>query len=351
MVEQDLHDKVLGKKMPDYRKAYSDRAAWLMAYMSELAYLKFDKSAFEGEAVLKLVQRALRGLPKSSDAKILGAITKACGQDYEAEEARLSSRLKKIGWTLAKTISVNATQAFVAYSTDHAVLAFRGTESTSIRDIRADLKSYKARSRTGGHVHAGFQGQYNDVEDAIEAALDMEGVANKPLFITGHSLGGAVATIATRRLSAERQIAACYTYGSPRSGSEAWLGQIKSPVYRIVNSADVVPMVPLTGTAIALLTKGLRALGRLAPFLTFLVWIGNMLERYFSGYEHGGNMRFITNCKDGDFSRATLLYTVGWGRRVRAIFNGTNKWGSLLSDHSIATYQTKLLHIALKRST
>ena len=32
-------EKILDKKTPSYRKAYSDRMAWLMAYMSELAYL------------------------------------------------------------------------------------------------------------------------------------------------------------------------------------------------------------------------------------------------------------------------------------------------------------------------
>ncbi len=145
--------------MPDYRKAYSDRAAWLMAYMSELAHLKFDKPAFEGEAVLKLVQRALRELPKSSGAKILGAITKACGQDYEAEEARLSSRLKKIGWTLAKTISVNATQAFVGYSKDHAVfkrLGACGQVLSSIRPVGAAVRSRWPVWRYAGRIYIAY---------------------------------------------------------------------------------------------------------------------------------------------------------------------------------------------------
>ena len=41
--DNELAQKLIAKKTPDYRKAYSDRMAWLMAYMSELAYLKFDK--------------------------------------------------------------------------------------------------------------------------------------------------------------------------------------------------------------------------------------------------------------------------------------------------------------------
>ena len=37
----------------------------------------------------------------------------------------------------------------------------------------------------------------------VEMALNRQEIKGKPLFITGHSLGGAVAAIATRRLNAE----------------------------------------------------------------------------------------------------------------------------------------------------
>ena len=52
--------KILDQKTPSYRKAYSDRLAWLMAYMAELAYLKFDKPNADGSVTLQLVARALK---------------------------------------------------------------------------------------------------------------------------------------------------------------------------------------------------------------------------------------------------------------------------------------------------
>lgn len=290
------------------------------------------------------------GVKKGTSAKIIGAIQQHYGYDHEAERNKLQRSLAQVGWTLAETIAVNATQAFVAYGDEIAVLAFRGTEADRIGDIKADANATQATCPTGGRVHSGFQRQYDDAETAIEDALNLEAVKGKPLFITGHSLGGAVATIATRRLDATRQIAACYTYGSPRVGTEEWVWRIKSPIYRIVNSADPVPMVPLSGTTIAGLAKVLRALGRTIPVLRGAVWLGDWMERTMRGYTHTGNMRFLTNCKDGDFSKTELLYAVAWSRRVRGLLNGSKPWGKVLGDHGIKVYRQKMLQVADKRN-
>lgn len=200
-------------------------------------------------------------------------------------------------------------------------------------------------------MHAGFKRQYDDVEYEIEAALDLPSVRGKPLYITGHSLGGAVAMMATRRLNSERRIAACYTYGSPRVGTEDWIAQVKTPIYRIVNSADPVPMVPLSGTAIFWTAKALRACGQLVPVIgKLLIPVGNWLERFMSGYAHAGNMRFLTDCKKGDFSQADLLFTVGWSRRFRGALSGMAPWGKVLSDHGISIYRRKLMYVAGKKN-
>ena len=212
-------EKILDKKAPSYRKAYSDRIAWLMAYMAELAYLKFDKPNAGATVTVQLVERALKGARRGTTEKILGAIRKSYDYDHEEKRRMLESSLKQIGWQLVDTISVNATQAYVACNEEFAVLAFRGTEADRMRDIRADAKATQTTCPTGGRVHSGFKEQYDDVAGQVEMVLNRQETKGKPLFITGHSLGGAVAAIATRRLNAEYQIASCYTYGSPRVGT------------------------------------------------------------------------------------------------------------------------------------
>ena len=153
-----------------------------------------------------------------------------------------------------------------------------------MKDIRAGVKATQTTCPTGGRLHSGFKKQYDDVADRVEMVLDDEEVREKPLFITGHSLGGAVAAIAARRLSADRQIAACYTFGAPRVGTEEWVSRIKTPIYRIVNSADPVPTLPMSGTVMFFAAKALRAIGRAVPALgRVVVWLGDWVERNLSG--------------------------------------------------------------------
>jgi hypothetical protein len=77
----------------------------------------------------------------------------------------------------------------------------------------------------------------------------LEEVKFMPLYITGHSLGGALATVALRYLEKveglKDQIAACYTFGSPRVGNADFESDIRSPVYRVVNFTDIVTFLPL----------------------------------------------------------------------------------------------------------
>lgn len=344
-------DGLLAKKTPIYRKAYSDRMAWLMAYLAELAYLKFDEPRTDGELALTLLTRVVAKFRKSTAERLIGAVRKSYEYDYEIETEKLKRALEQVGLSLVEPLSANATQAFVASNSKIAVLSFRGTEADRMKDIRADAKATQATCPTGQRVHSGFMQQYDDISSDLQTALDRPEVKGKPLFITGHSLGGAVATIAARRLDVERQLAACYTFGSPRVGTESWVGQIKTPIYRIVNSADPVPIVPFSGTAIFFLAKALRATGRLFPLIGgWFVSMGNWIERTMSGYAHAGNMRFLTDCHDGDLSKVELLYTVGWARRFRGLMTWVTPLARVLGDHSILVYRRKLMQVAERRN-
>ena len=351
LIENKRAQKIIALKVPSYRQAYSDRMAWLMAYMSELAYLKFEKPNANSAITIELVTRALKRTKGRTTKRILAAVRQSFDYDHAQQRSELELSLEQIGWRLSATFSTNGTQGFVACSDDSAALVFRGTEADRMSDIKADAKATQTACPTGGRVHSGFKEQYDDVAAQIEMLLADDAIKDKPLFIAGHSLGGAVATMATKRLSAEHKIAACYTYGSPRVGTEEWVFQIKSSIYRIVNSADPVPMVPLSGTAAFWLAKGLRAVGRLIPWGGgLLVTFGNWIERTMSGYAHAGNMRFLTDCKNEDLSNAELLYTVGWGRRLRGALSGIRPWGKVLSDHGITLYRRKMMYVAVKRN-
>ena len=240
LVEVNLMESMLNKgEPPTFRKAYSDRTAWIMACLSELAYVKFNP-LMQGNHFIKRISNLI----DDGKMKSLQQLINLVGYDDEKEKKELKQTLEFMSFELCKTFDRNGTQAFIASNNSYTVLAFRGTEADSIKDIKADVRAALVDCETGGEVHQGFDNAFKAVAQDIQTELNDEKYTNLPLFITGHSLGGALATIAAKKLSHNAGIAACYTFGAPRVGDEEWISQIKTPVYRVVNAADCVTMLP-----------------------------------------------------------------------------------------------------------
>jgi len=104
-------------------------------------------------------------------------------------------------------------------------------------------------------VHNGFYGAYQSLASQATAALDKLGCGvggKKEIQITGHSLGAAIAALATFDWSKEGYpIKQVYTYGQPRVGSPTFATTFDSrvtgfPYFRVTNYKDAVPAVPPT---------------------------------------------------------------------------------------------------------
>jgi hypothetical protein len=119
-----------------------------------------------------------------------------------------------------------------------AALIFRGTEQNS-KDLVTDLASGRPPlGSTTVVVHAGFQKALDSVWSQIEAELAK---LTGPVFYTGHSLGGALATLAAARRAPQ----AAYTFGSPLVGNEAFVASLRNVcLYRVVDASDAVTCVP-----------------------------------------------------------------------------------------------------------
>jgi len=262
---------------PITRAAYSDRMAWIMASMAHLAYDRYEDNDVARELLI---------------VKLQGGGFKLLNTFYSKE---------------------TDTQAFLAESDDgYAVLAFRGTEISKREDMKIDIEATKV-SVLDGRIHAGFRLAYESVAQEIEAnVLKLKGI---PLYITGHSLGAALATVATQRLEhnpwIREIIAACYTFGSPRVGDSHYDIEFKSPIYRVVNTTDVVTIIPLLAM----------------------------------GYIHIGDVRFLGS-RDGDFRRGIPFFQRGY------LFFLTlfSFFGPMVGAHAIVEYRRKLEAIAQKRN-
>jgi len=164
--------------------------------------------------------------------------------------------------------------------TREAVVAFRGTEQVKWKDFATDLnlvpspfnaeragdsdglplalKVLRAVAPTDEvQVHNGFLTAYDSVKPQVFRLLDDitkdDGGGQWQVRVTGHSLGGALATLcayelATRRTPVRaRQDISLYTYGAPRVGNKAFATRYNAAVpdsWRITNTQDIIPSVP-----------------------------------------------------------------------------------------------------------
>lgn len=336
--------ELLDRQTPSYRQAYSDRTSWLMACMSELAYKRFNEfipsiniQQFVDEELSKLIADN-----SASKATKFVSMLQRLTYDHEQELSELKADLESLSCNLIETFDKNGTQAILVETKQTYVLAFRGTEATSLRDIKSDANASLIKCETKGFVHTGFKKAFEQVSTDISDALTKIENNEKPLFITGHSLGGAIATIAAKRLKFKSGIAACYTYGSPRVGDNEWITEIKTPLHRIVNAADCVTMLPPNGVFIGSLAMIVRWIPNIGPRT------GEWLSSKFGRYIHAGNMRFLTNCKAGQYNNVELLYHVSVLYRFKALWLKGRAPNSLLKDHSISVYRRKLKIVAEK---
>ena len=111
------------------------------------------------------------------------------------------------------------------------------------KDIFSDVL-LKAKPWDVGHAHQGFGKALEPIWKPLEGALNL--LKDRPVWFTGHSLGGALATLAAFRR--RQHPGGVYTFGSPRVGNGVFAGSFDG-VYmersvRYVNDHDAVTHVP-----------------------------------------------------------------------------------------------------------
>ena len=160
----------------------------------------------------------------------------------DGKEAK--NKMKALGYTGHKFFENDGAQCHAVWNKEEYVLAFRGTEPTEISDVLADLNAIPRGAMTHGLVHSGFRNECDKLWDDI-VAHHGKGHQEKKLWITGHSLGAAMATIATSRFEETQKVEQLTTFGSPRVGTRKFVKHIETKHMRFVNNNDIVTKVPL----------------------------------------------------------------------------------------------------------
>ncbi len=145
------------------------------------------------------------------------------------------------------------------------VLSFRGTVPSNALNFLTDASVQTKNFRSLGHVHGGFhrnvRAVWPEVAESIQTAIDDPDDERRlrALYITGHSLGGAMAVLAGATIFADESylswqplVRGIYTYGQPMVGDKAFAKSCHERfgrlLFRHVYERDVVPRLPPLST-------------------------------------------------------------------------------------------------------
>jgi hypothetical protein len=149
--------------------------------------------------------------------------------------------------------------AFTGYNaaTKEIFVVYRSTVLTSWRSILVDFTFDKVDFKSGGakhgQVHRGFNDAYFALDQAgvgASVARLLQAHKDASVVLVGHSLGGALVTMAAADLGPKNPARRFYVYsfGAPRLGDQefaAWFGRLPNVVnHRAVTADDPVPHTP-----------------------------------------------------------------------------------------------------------
>ena len=165
------------------------------------------------------------------------------------DEERILANLKEDdkGFLSVFGVSCNSAQAAVIEHQDYLCITFRGTDE--LADWLDNLNAF-ATNDLFGAFHRGFWQSLEDVWPSLnERFRYLQQHKPRPLFMTGHSLGGAMATIAAAKLVHEdKPFTSVYTFGQPRAvtreTARIFNAECKSRYFRFHNNNDIVTRAP-----------------------------------------------------------------------------------------------------------
>ena len=344
--------------LPLNRKGYSDRIAYLMAELSKLAYFKFENNDH-----IKIQENLISEIINKDKFTRNEAVSLIDDIVLQATSGRGNqNQLKKIlakqNFDLIKTYNVGSLQAYITKSNlkdketkqfPFIVVAFRGSEK-KVSDwlTNADAKPYPHGKK--GLVHTGFYTSFKLIKKDLKEKL--KEYPDCPIYFTGHSLGGALALLATRFITLSN-IAGCYTFGAPRIGNYEFFFSVKTPVYRVVNSADIVPRVPPGVIFVKTLYWLCIFLKKITAYIPFISSTFDKISSFvdtLKDYRHFGDMRYLTDVTDGKFQNTQILSNPTLQDQMLWLWKGILAGITYpVKSHNMYIYTEKLAYIAKEK--
>jgi hypothetical protein len=250
------------------------------------------------------------------------ACAMASQASYLAPELIPGLVIEKWKFSDYRRIGNEHTQGFIATSEHCTLVTFRGSEA-DVTNWQENLDAgfvpgpFNERER----LHRGFALGLKQVLPEIQSRLTTLHHRGAPLFLTGHSLGAALATLTAAWLYEQHQpVHAVYGFGSPRVGCrhfrKSYNSRDQGRTFRLVNQHDLIARTP---------PRVMR-------------------------YRHVGLLRYLddqnTIHEDPNFWKRLLLYVDPKGRNPSEYINAIlDRFPGAIEDHRIDNYLQKLQDI------
>jgi len=177
----------------------------------------------------------------------LGRLAKlAYGLDLEPGSAEQKDRFPDLrllteAFAMVRGFADGYIDGYVASNDADVVVAIRGYREP---DRWLDAIPYSQIAGYGGHVSQGIHEGVRAVWDQVLSAFFDANVGDKTLWLTGHSIGGATATLLAAQLDTEGfDIAGVYTFGAPAVFDKDAAAAFNPTLHRFVNDGDWIPEI------------------------------------------------------------------------------------------------------------
>jgi hypothetical protein len=192
--------------------------------------------------------------------------------------------------------------AIVGTTATEVIVAFRGTLPINVDDWDGFVGSvldwandgdakFTSAAYSAGLVHQGFAKSLDLLwSDLLPTVVSQHASSKLPVVVTGHSKGGALASLGALRMQHEAAIspAAVYTFGSARAGNTQFANDYDGKIlnhWRFENTDDIVPHLPPAAHLLPFLAQVDRRFACLSAhafdsvgLLEFLNWSGTISE-------------------------------------------------------------------------
>lgn len=127
-------------------------------------------------------------------------------------------------------------------------IVFRGSDSMC--DLMNNLNILHKPFKNIGKTHSGYYDYYKAVEKPLMSYVQKNANRLKAVVVTGHSLGGACAVLASLDVVQYMSKVTCITFGTPPMADESFLevqACLVPNTYRVFNIEDWAPKLPVPG--------------------------------------------------------------------------------------------------------